>query len=152
MNIYHTIVPVGVNILSVFVIYGAYAAYLKRNTWSFPQHTFLFRLSYNQWYIDAFYNKVVVSGILMFSKAASWVDRKIIDGSIHALSNLTIGLARAAAWFDKYVIDGLSHLAAFGVRLTANFIRYFQSGKIQYYLFSMMAIVLMLFIYLILDI
>jgi len=148
VNIYHTIIPVGVNILSVFVIYGAYAVYVKRNTWSFPQHTFLFRLSYNQWYIDAFYDKVIVGGILSLTRAAAWIDKNVIDGFIHLLTDAIIGLSKFAAWFDYYVIDGASRVATFIVRVTGNFIRYFQSGKIQYYLFSMMAIVLLLFIYL----
>lgn len=152
VNIYHTIIPVGVNILSVFVIYGAYAVYVKNNTWSFPQGGFLFRLSYNQWYFDTFYNKVIVGGVLMVSRASAWFDRNIIDGFIHFLSNMVIWLSKVAAWFDYYVIDGVSRLLTFIVRITSNFIRYFQSGKIQYYLFSMMAVVLVLFIYLLLDI
>ena len=148
VNIYHTIIPVGTNILSVLVIYGAYAAYVKRNAWSFPQGGFLFRLSYNQWYIDAFYNKVIVGAVLALSRAFSWTDRNVIDGFVRLLTNLTIGISKIAAWFDYYVIDGISRVATFIVQVTANFIRYFQSGKLQYYLFSMIAIVLALFIYL----
>jgi NADH-quinone oxidoreductase subunit L len=152
VNIFHTIIPAGVFILSVFVIYFAYSVYVKRNSWSAPQHSFLYKLSYNQWYFDAFYNKVIVGGVLMVSRASSWFDRNIIDGFIHLLSNLVIGLSKIAAWFDYYIIDGVSRLLTFIVRITSNFIRYFQSGKIQYYLFSMMAVVLVLFIYLLLDI
>ncbi|PJJ84478.1 NADH-quinone oxidoreductase subunit 5 family protein [Mucilaginibacter auburnensis] len=151
-NIYHTIVPLGVNIVSVFVIYFAYAVYVKRNSWSAPQHSFLFKLSYNQWYIDAFYNKIIVGGVLAASRALSWFDRNIIDGFVHLLSNTAIALSKVAAWFDYYVIDGVSRLATFIVQVIGNFIRYFQSGKIQYYLFSMVAIVLLLFIYLIVKI
>ncbi len=152
VNIFHTIIPVGVNILSVFVIYFAYSVYVKRNSWSAPQNSFLYKLSYNQWYFDAFYNKVIVGGVLIVSRASSWFDRNIIDGFIHLLSDLVIGFSKIAAWFDYYVIDGVSRLLTFIVRITSNFIRYFQSGKIQYYLFSMMAVVLVLFIYLLLDI
>lgn len=148
VNIFHTIIPLGVTIVSVFVIYFAYSVYVKRNSWSAPQNSVLFKLSYNQWYIDAFYNKVIVGGVLLISKASSWVDRNVIDGFIHLLTNVVIGLAKVAAWFDYNVIDGVSRLLTFIVRVTSNFIRYFQSGKIQYYLFSMMAIVLVLFIYL----
>ncbi|MFD0749914.1 NADH-quinone oxidoreductase subunit L [Mucilaginibacter calamicampi] len=151
VNIFHTIIPVGVNIVSAFVIYFAYTVYVKRNSWSAPQHSFLFKLSYNQWYFDTFYNKVIVGGVLIVSRASSWVDRNIVDGFIHLLSNLVVGLSKIAAWFDYYVIDGVSRLLTFIVRITSNFIRYFQGGKIQYYLFSMMAIVLVLFIYLLLD-
>jgi NADH-quinone oxidoreductase subunit L len=146
VNIYHTIIPIGVNILSIFIIYGAYAAYIKRNAWSSPQRGWLFHLSYNQWYIDAFYYKIIVGGVLALSRAVSWFDRKVIDGFINGVAQATVYLSKLAAWFDYYVIDGISRLATFIVQITGNFVRYFQSGKIQYYLFSMLAIVLVMFI------
>lgn len=151
VNIYHTIVPLGVNLVSIFIIYFAYAVYVKRNSWSAPQNSLLFKLSYNQWYIDAFYNKVIVGGALTFSRALSGFDKHVIDGFVHLLSNIVIAVSKVAAWFDYYVIDGVSRLATFIVQAIGNFIRYFQSGKVQYYLFSMVAIVLLLFIYLLLD-
>ena len=58
------LVPAGVNILSILVIYGAYAIYIKRRANPFPQGGFLFRLSFNEWYIDAIYNKFIVKPIL----------------------------------------------------------------------------------------
>jgi NADH-quinone oxidoreductase subunit L len=76
------------------------------------------------------------------------VDRKVIDGFINGLSNLTVRVAKIAAWFDYYIIDGISRLLTFIVQITGNFVRRFQGGKVQYYLFSMLAIVLALIIYL----
>jgi NADH-quinone oxidoreductase subunit L len=149
VNIYHTIIPVGVNILSAFVIYGAYVAYVKRNAWASPQRGLLFNISYNQWYIDVFYNKVIGGGVMVLARSLSWVDKHILDGFINGAANLMVGISKIAAWFDYYVIDGISRLAALIVQAIANFVRYFQSGKLQYYLFSMLAIVLVLFIYLI---
>ncbi|MEB0263847.1 NADH-quinone oxidoreductase subunit L, partial [Mucilaginibacter sp. 10I4] len=55
-NLYHVIIPLIVVILSVVVMYGAYVIYVKRNTWSFPQKGLLYRISFNEWYIDRFYN------------------------------------------------------------------------------------------------
>ncbi len=89
---------------------------------------------------------------MVASQALSWFDRNIIDGFVHLLSDTAIAFSKVAAWFDYYVIDGVSRLATFMVQVIGNFIRYFQSGKIQYYLFSMVAIVLLLFIYLIVKI
>ncbi|MES2379143.1 MAG: NADH-quinone oxidoreductase subunit L [Bacteroidota bacterium] len=148
INIYHTIIPVGVNILSLYVLYWAWAVYTGRKILVFPQTGFLFHLSYREWYIDRFYNRVIVSGVMSLSKAVSWVDRKVIDGFINGLSNLTVRVAKIAAWFDYNIIDGISRLLAFIVQITGNFVRRFQGGKVQYYLFSMLAIVLALIIYL----
>ncbi|MGF7079963.1 NADH-quinone oxidoreductase subunit L [Mucilaginibacter sp. UYCu711] len=148
VNIYHTIVPAGVNILSLYVMYWAWAVYTGRKILVFPQTGFLFHLSYREWYIDRFYNRVIVGAVMRLSKALSWVDRKVIDGFINELSNLTVTVAKIAAWFDYYIIDGISRLLTFIVQITGNFVRRFQGGKVQYYLFSMLAIVLALIIYL----
>ena len=146
VDIYHTIVPIGVNILNVFVIYAAYAIYVKRNTYSFPQTGFLFRLSYHEWYIDKTYNSIIVKPILALSKSASWFDRHIIDGFINLLKSTVITLSKITAWTDRNIIDGFLHLLVTIVQGIGNFARNFQSGKIQYYLFSMLAIILALVI------
>ena len=146
VNIYHTIIPLGVNLLSFFVIYWAYAAYVRRKALPFPETGLLFKFSYHEWYIDAFYNRFIVAPILSLSKAARWFDRNIIDGFIHLLQRVGIGLSVIARWTDKYIIDGLLYLLANVVLTIGNFARSFQSGKIQYYLFSMLAIILALFI------
>lgn len=145
-NIYHTIIPIGVNILSLFVIYSAYAIYLKRNTWSFPQTGFWYRLSYNQWYVDAIYSKFIITPFMAISRAAFSFDRKVIDGFVNLLPNVVVFVSKIAAWFDYYIIDGVSRLLTFIVESIGQFVRRFQRGKIQYYLFSMLAIVLALFI------
>jgi NADH-quinone oxidoreductase subunit L len=146
VNIYHTIVPVGVNILSLFVIYWSWAVYTGRKILVFPQTGFLFRLSYHEWFIDSFYNKVIVRAVMAFSRGLSWFDRNVIDGFINGLSTIVIAISKIAAWFDYYIIDGISRLLTFIVQITANFVRWFQGGKVQYYLFSMLAIVLALFV------
>jgi NADH-quinone oxidoreductase subunit L len=148
VNVYHTIIPVGVNILSLFIMYWAWATYTGRRLLVFPQTGVLFRLSYHEWYIDKFYSKVIVGGVMLLSKALSWVDGKVIDGFINGLSNAVVSISKIAAWVDYYVIDGISRLLTFIVKITGNFVRRFQGGKVQYYLFSMLAAVLVLVIYL----
>ena len=148
VNIYHTIIPVGVNILSLFLIYWAWAVYTDRKILIFKQTGFFFHLSYREWYIDKFYNRVFVSGMLRISQAFSWIDRIVIDGFINGLSNFAVSIAKLAAWFDYNVIDGISRLITFVVQITSNFVRRFQGGRVRYYLFSMLAVVLALIIYL----
>jgi NADH-quinone oxidoreductase subunit L len=148
VNIYHTIVPVGVNILSLFLMYWAWSVYTGRKILVFPQTGFLFHLSYREWYIDQFYNKVIVRAVMALSKSLSWIDRNVLDGFINGLANLMVRISKVAAWFDYNIIDGISRLLTFIVRITANFVRRFQGGKVQYYLFSMLAIVLALIVYL----
>ncbi|MDT3404836.1 NADH-quinone oxidoreductase subunit 5 family protein [Mucilaginibacter terrae] len=145
-NIYHTIIPIGINILSVMVVYWAFAVYIQQRKLVFPQHNFWFRLSYNQWYIDAFYRNVLVKAVLLFSNFLFWIDRNIIDGLIDKLQQLTAILSSLSAWTDKYIVDGFLHFVAALVKAIGNFFRGFQSGRVQYYLFSMLAVLLAVFI------
>jgi NADH-quinone oxidoreductase subunit L len=146
-NYYHTIIPAGVNILSIFVMYSAYALYVKRNSWSAPQANWFFNLSYNEWYIDQIYARFIVKPISITSAACLWFDRRVIDGFIHLLAKTGIALSGIAAWTDHHIVDGFLHLLTAIVQAISNFARNFQNGKVQYYLFSMLAILLAVFIY-----
>lgn len=146
VNIYHTIVPVLVNIAAILVMYWAWAIYMKRKALPFPETGALFRFSYHEWYIDKFYNKFIVKPVLGLSNFARWFDRYIIDGFIHLLSKIGIVCSKIADGIDRYIIDGLLHLIASFVIGIGNFARKFQNGKVQYYLFSMLAVILVVFI------
>jgi NADH-quinone oxidoreductase subunit L len=84
--------------------------------------------------------------VLALSRAVFWFDRTVIDGIIHLLARAGIISAKIADWTDRYVIDGFLNLLAAIVNLIGNFARRFQGGKVQYYLFSMLVIILALFI------
>jgi NADH-quinone oxidoreductase subunit L len=147
VNIYHTIIPVGLNILSLFVIYWAYAIYVMEKALPLPEAGFLFRFSYHEWYIDKFYNTFIIKPVLALSKSARWFDRNIIDGFIHLLQRIGIACAKVAQWTDRYIVDGILHSIAYTVLAIGNFARSFQGGKVQYYLFSMLAIILAIFLF-----
>ncbi|GAB3916422.1 NADH-quinone oxidoreductase subunit 5 family protein [Mucilaginibacter boryungensis] len=147
INPYHTIIPVGVTLISILTIYWAYSIYVTQKRKLFPQHTFLFKLSYHEWYIDKFYNGAIVKGVLALSDRMFWFDKNVIDGLIHLLTKITLALSATAKWLDKYIVDGFLHGIAAVVVGISNFVRGFQTGKVQYYLFSMLAVILALFIF-----
>jgi NADH-quinone oxidoreductase subunit L len=145
-SIYHLIIPVGVNVVSLGVMYFAYTIYSKPKAAPFPQTGFIYQLSYNQWYFDAFYNRFIIKPILLLCRACFRFDRRIIDGFIHLLAHTSGYIAKLAVWTDRNIVDGFLHLMASIVQSIGNFARKFQNGKVQYYLFSMLLIVLALFI------
>lgn len=147
VNIYHTIVPVGVNILSLFVIYWAYAVYVMQKALPFPEGGWLFRISYREWYIDKIYNKIIIGPVLAICKLARWSDINIIDGFIHLLGRIGVAFSKIADWIDRNIIDGFLRLIASIVLGIGNFARSFQGGRVQYYLFSMLAIILAIFLF-----
>ncbi|RCH56898.1 NADH-quinone oxidoreductase subunit L [Mucilaginibacter hurinus] len=143
-SVYHSLIPGVLTASSLVVIATAFFLYIrsKASAHSGP----LFRVSYNEWYVDKDYNKFVVQGVLLLSNALYWFDRNIIDGIINLFSSITKALAALSAWADRYIVDGVIYLLTVLVRRTGNFVRMFQVGRVQYYLYSMLAAVLILFI------
>ncbi|MEO6151458.1 MAG: proton-conducting transporter membrane subunit, partial [Mucilaginibacter sp.] len=144
VEIYHAAIPPVVTIFSVILMAVAYIIYVKPTL--LPQKGPLFKLSYNEWYVDSDYNKFVVKGVLLLSNGLYWVDRNVIDGFINLLTGITKWLAGLSAWADRYVVDGILYLITVLVKRTGNLVRLFQGGKVQYYLYSMLAAVLIVFI------
>ena len=145
-EVYHIVVPAGVSVISLLMIYWAWSVYAKGRSVHFPQSGLLFSLACNEWYFNIIYNTIIVKPILALSAAAFWFDRNVIDGTINYAAGLWIALAKTTAWFDQHIIDGFLNLLASLVQATGNFARRFQGGKVQYYLFSMLVIVLFLFL------
>jgi len=146
VNIYHALVPVGVNILNLLIMYYVYMIYTGRRANPFPQTGVFFNLSNKEWYFDDIYHQFIIKPIMSLSLSSFWFDRRIIDGFIEVLAKAGLLLSKVAAWSDRYVINGFLNLLVAIVRATGNFVRRFQGGKVQYYLFSMLAIVLIIFI------
>jgi len=148
MNIYHTIIPAGLNILSVVVIYFAYAIYVQeRKMLPFAQNNWAFHFSYNQWFFNKAYHNIFVKPVLALGSGLFWFDRKVIDGFIQLLQNIVLWLSKVADVLDRYVIDGLLHLLTALVQYIGNFVRSFQTGRVQYYLLSMLAVIVAWFIF-----
>jgi len=143
---YHILVPVVINGVGLLVIYLAYAVYVKQNVHWLKQKGLLFNLSFNQWYIDTFYNGVIVKLVLFIGKVLYWFDQHILDGFVNALAAIGIALSKVSAWFDRYIIDGILHLITDIVKQAGNFIRGFQTGRVQNYLFTMLFIILVVYV------
>jgi NADH-quinone oxidoreductase subunit L len=146
IGIYHNLVPAGVNILSLLVIWFAYSIYNGRSANPFPQKGLLYNLSAGEWYFDAIYSKLIIKPVIVLSRAAFWWDRRVIDGFINILARMSIGLSKLSAWVDHYIVDGFIRMLIAIVRATSNFARRFQGGKVQYYIYSMLVVILALFI------
>ena len=143
---YHLLVPLLINVLGLAVIYLAYSIYAKQSVHWFKQKGLLFNLSYNQWYIDSFYTGTVVKLVVGFGRVLYWFDKHILDGLVNLFAAIGIKLSKIAAWFDKYIIDGLLHLIADVVKQAGNFIRGFQTGRVQNYLLTMLLIILVVYV------
>jgi NADH-quinone oxidoreductase subunit L len=104
----------------------------------------VYRLSFNKYYIDELYDRIIVQPYLIATRAFAWFDQHIIDG----LVNLTGTFIRFGAWlsglFDNYVVDGLVNLAANATLASGNRLRRLQTGSINGYLYGILAGVMLI--------
>jgi len=150
-SMYHTVIPIAVTILSLAAMYWTYTIYNKqKKATPFSQTAFLFRLAANEWYFDKAYNRLLVKPVLAVGRSVFWFDRKVIDGFIHLIAKTGMALSKVAAWTDQHIIDGFLTLLTDIVQGIGNFARKFQNGKVQYYLFSMLVIILAVFTFILL--
>lgn len=144
--IYHTIVPITVNLLAVLIIYISYIWYAKRvKSPDFSQNA-IFGFTEKQWYFNEFYQQIVVNRITGLSKFSYRFDKIVIDGLVNLFGKAGVVLSIIAHWVDKYIVDGLVNGSASLAKTTGNFTRHFQTGRLQHYLLSMVLVVLAFFI------
>jgi len=145
-NLYHTIIPAAVNLITVPVIYIAYLRYVKQSINWFPESGFLFRLSYNHWYIDRFYQDYLVRSVVWISKKLYAFDYFVVDGLVDLIAKVGLLLSKISSWTDRYLIDGLVVFIARFVRDIGSFARGFQTGKVQQYLLTMLLVILSIYL------
>lgn len=141
-----TTVPLVVTSVSLAMMFYAYTIYYKHSRQVSAKTGLLFRLFFNEWYIDSFYNHVIVKAVMGLSSGLYWFDSKLVDGVVNLVGKIGNCIARFADWFDRNIVDGLLHLLAALVQATGGFARRFQNGRVQYYLFSMLLAVIVVFI------
>lgn len=114
---------------------------------SSPKSITIFR---NGFQLDSLYGKVFEKPTIQLANTTDKIDRRWIDGFIHLLAYAQVAFAHAITWFDKYVIDGSVNTTAWVASATGNFVRSFQAGKIQLYIFwAMIGLIIFLFFVLI---
>ncbi len=108
----------------------------------------LYKLSYNKWYFDEFYNAVFVAGTLGLSKALAWFDAKVIDGIVNGSAAVTRGISRFSGRFDNVVVDGAVNFAAYFSGFIGLIFRRFQTGRVQtYIIFVVFSLIILLFLF-----
>jgi len=146
-GLYHLMVPLYINILSLALIFTTYYVYAKQSISINFSGTWFYKLSYNQWYLNQFYDVFLMRLFLMKTKIFYWFDQKIIDGIVHLFGDVTLVLSKISAWFDIHIVDGLVNGAAALVQRIGIWLRGTQSGKLQHYFIWMLFLFLSFMIY-----
>ncbi len=88
----------------------------------------------HKYYLDEFYNGVIVRGLVLAAIGIWKFDIWVIDLIVNAVGSGSKMLAYAYAWFDLWVVDGLVNLAGMMWLGMKKCIRPVQSGYVQHYI------------------
>jgi len=120
-------------VLTAYLIWGVKFAVFKqlyRTRWVRGLQTVLV----NRYYMDHFYDGVIIRGFTMASKALWVFDIWVVDLIVNAVGAGTKMFSYAYAWFDLWVVDGLVNLAGYMWLGVKRCIRPMQSGYLQHYM------------------
>ncbi len=96
----------------------------------------LYRLLYNKYFVDEFYDASVIRGVLALMRFLKRFDELVIDGIVNGSAFLTKGVAFFGGWLDNRFVDGMVNGTATTARLAGDRIRRMQTGRIQSYAYA----------------
>jgi NADH-quinone oxidoreductase subunit L len=107
----------------------------------------VFTLLRDKYYFDELYNTLFVrpANWLAETFASVWVDKGVIDGTLHLIGRAALRLGRVFRdYIDTPIVNGSGDLAANLVQRFGRAFRVIQTGKVQQYLLIAMAIVVVI--------
>jgi NADH-quinone oxidoreductase subunit L len=130
-------VSVGIGLIG---IYSAYVIYLKKK--GLPAENLanrikiLYKLVYNKYFIDEFYNGVIVGGIMRMGTLLGRFDLGIIDGIVNGVAYLARKISSASIIVDSNVVDGAVNGVGAINNMFSKILNKFQSGYVYNYALS----------------
>jgi NADH-quinone oxidoreductase subunit L len=86
-------------------------------------------------YFNDLYRRMIELPAFKTANITALTDSKWIDGLLHLSAYVQLMIAHVTGWVDRAVVDGVVDDAASMAKGVGSFIRSFQSGKIQLYVF-----------------
>lgn len=103
-----------------------------------------YRLSYNFFYLDAFYYQIVKNGRTLSKKLANF-DNHLIDKTVNVLGVGLVTIGLLVAWIDRNVIDGGVRLISAAIGWGGKKLKSIQSGKVQsYFAWAMVGFIMLI--------
>jgi NADH-quinone oxidoreductase subunit L len=91
----------------------------------------VFKVLHNKYYVDEFYQLVLLNPIRKLYNFLNLVDKFVVDGVVNGVGFLGKKLGWATGLFDSHVVDGAVNDTAWGFRAGGKVITALQSGRIQ---------------------
>lgn len=107
--------------------------------------TALARLSYQHYYLDAVYDKLLLRPVLWMARMLYRLDKRVIDYTLDYASKWLVVFSKIVKWFDNWVVDGSVWLIGAMAKVLGRFGRGLQNGKVQsYYAYSLFGFILIM--------
>jgi NADH-quinone oxidoreductase subunit L len=104
----------------------------------------------NKFYFDELYAFLFVRPAYWLSETFTYqiMDRKVIDGFLHGVSQFAVGLGSVLRnWIDRPIINGTADMVGEGTKLIGRSLRVVQTGRVQQYLVMTLVITFGLLFY-----
>ena len=97
------------------------------------------RLFATGWQADRVYHLVLIAPARALARAATWLDRAIVDRAVNALAAGGLRLGRVAGLFDRRAVDGVVGGVSEGVMAAGRRGARLQNGRINSYVLGIVA-------------
>ncbi|MFZ5981062.1 MAG: NADH-quinone oxidoreductase subunit L [Candidatus Zixiibacteriota bacterium] len=104
----------------------------------------IYKLLYNKYYFDEIYQFLIIDPLMAFSRFLWTFDARVIDGAVNGAAWLTILWSDIKQWFDVWIIDGAVNGSGWLVRQAGRFLRFLQSGSMQFYALFILIVIIAL--------
>lgn len=109
----------------------------------------LVQASVHYGYLDQVYSRLVVGPVQWLASLLYRTDRRVVDGLVNGLGVGTVLLAHMARFADRFGVDGLVNGAGRLARLLGELTRSVQGGRVQTYIATAIAVVVLLLLWMI---
>jgi NADH-quinone oxidoreductase subunit L len=140
----HTMGAIASIIIAFSGVFLAFLMYIKK---SVKPLTYLFQgwtraLQHRYYFDDLYINVIIQKGLLVLNRALSWFDMGIYDRyAIDGWQAVVRFSYRVSKWFDDNVVDSVAVDGSGVIVIMTNyFLKFFQSGKIQFYFIVLIVI------------
>ncbi len=93
----------------------------------------LYSVVVRKYFVDEFYGRVFVGGVLGLGRIADWIDRRVIDGLVDGAAALARGVSRLSIRFDEAVVDGAVNGVGRANLAASRLLRRLQTGFVYNY-------------------
>lgn len=104
-------------------------------------------LVFNKYWVDEFYDVMIVQRTRQWSRVLYTIDQRIVDGIVNFCGVIGRAIANIEGMIDSFIVDGLVNGVANGLAGIGNLLRRTQTGRIQSYLMgSIVGVLVLIFI------